>query len=86
MERLQSLVLFKTLLSLQIMVKMKIMWIGNVRRKMRVLHQIMYFNVHNGSMLSCHFSILQMIITFISIKGNPNDANRHHLPHTLRVM
>ena len=31
MERLQWLVLFKTLLSLQIMMEMKIIWIGNVR-------------------------------------------------------
>ena len=30
--------------TLQIMMKMKIIW-----KKMRVLHQIMYFNVHNGS-------------------------------------
>ena len=54
-----------------------------IKEKMRVLHQIMYFNVHNGRMLSCHFS---RNYYFISITGKQNDANKHHLSHCLRVI
>ena len=56
MEMLQWLVFFKTLLSLQIMMKMKIIWIGNDRRKKRVLHQIMHLNVHNVIMPYLNFT------------------------------
>ena len=48
---------------------------------MRVVHQIMYFNVHNGNLLNCIDDNY-----FISITEKPNDTNRHHLPHCLREM
>ena len=36
-ERLQRLAFFKTLISLQIMIKMKIIWIAKITRQCRVL-------------------------------------------------